>query len=79
MWFPILEKSTMTSPAKLPSGNEPSPAEKAMRKLSTKDTDTKTTNEDAPVGANDPVLTPENKLGAPNPSVKGKEAGSTKP
>ena len=40
------------------SGNEPSPAEKAMRKLSTKDTDTKTTDEDAPAGPNDPVLTP---------------------
>ena len=57
----------MTSPAKTVSGNEPSPAEKAMRKLSTKDTDIETTDEDAPVGPNDPVLTPDNKLGASNP------------
>ena len=68
----------MTSPTNSRSGNGPSSAEKAMRKLSTKDTDIKTTDEDAPVGPNDPVLTPDNKLGSPNPSVKGTKAGGTK-
>ena len=48
-----------------------------MRQLSTKDTDTQTTDQDGPVGPNDPVLTPDNKLGAPNPSVQGKKADST--
>jgi hypothetical protein len=65
----------MKSSSKPDSGNEPSPAENAMRKLSTKDTDTKTTDEDAPTGPKDPVLTPDNKLGSPNPSVKGTKAG----
>lgn len=67
----------MKSSSKPGSGNEPSPAEKAMRELSTKDTDTKTTDEDAPVGPNDPALTPDNKLGSPNPSVEGTKTGKT--
>lgn len=48
-----------------------------MRELSTKDTDAKTTDEDARVGPNDPALTPDNKLGSPNPSVKGTKTGKT--
>ena len=60
------------------SGNEPSPAEKAMRKLSTKDTDVKSTSEHPPGGPHDPVLTAHNKLGWPNPSVRGTKTGGTK-
>lgn len=67
----------MKSSSKPGSGNEPSPAEKAMRELSTKDTDAKTTDEDARVGPNDPALTPDNKLGSPNPSVEGTKTGKT--